>query len=409
MRFAISSVAVALLLAICVPAVGQGLHKGHVVLPDSSIEKLADIGKRAHTNLRMFVPEGGFQSPQPMVVGPPFSGYFFETPASIACVYHLVSAVSGCNPNTATKNPTGGSKAIAVVDAFDDPNAASDLAFFSTQFGLPAPTFSVVYAGGVKPLRDPGWELEESLDIEWAHAMAPSATIYLVEGASNSFTDLMSAVNKANTLVSAAGGGEVTMSWGGTEFSTETTSDSHFTTSGIVYFASTGDAPGLQWPSTSPNVVAVGGTTLRRNPSTGAFKAESAWTEGGGGISQYEPIPAYQSTISTIVGTKRGVPDIAADADPDTGVWVYDSGNGGWYIVGGTSVSSPVLAGIINRAGSFATSSHVELTTIYNNMALTTDFKNTTTGFCGPYAGYSASAGWDFCTGVGSAKSYLGK
>ncbi len=408
MRFGVIAVTIAVCLSHGNPALAQGNHKGSIVVPASSHEQPSDVGRRAHTNIRMFVPAAGFQSPQPMV-GPPFAGYFYETPASIACVYHLVAVVSGCNPNTVTKNPTGGSRAIAVVDAYDDPNAASDLVFFSNQFGLPAATFSVVFASGTRPAGNSGWELEESLDIEWAHAMAPSATLYLVEAASNSFTDLLTAVQKANTLVAAAGGGEVTMSWGGSEFAGETSYDSYFTKSGIVYFASSGDSPGTIYPSTSPNVVSAGGTTLRRNPSTGAFKTESAWTDGGGGPSAFEAIPSYQSVISTIVGGSRGVPDLSADADPNTGVWVYDSGNGGWWIVGGTSVSSPVLAGIINRAGSFATSSSAELTTIYNNMGVTTDYKNTTTGFCGPYMGYSATAGWDFCTGVGSPKTLAGK
>ncbi len=408
MRLGVVFVTTALCISLWASASAQGMHKGTIVIPDSSHERLIDVGKRAHTNIRMFVPAGGFQSPQPMV-GPPYSGYFYETPASIACVYHLVAVVSGCNPNTVTKNPTGGSKAIAVVDAYDDPHAASDLVFFSNQFGLPAATFSVVYASGTKPAGDLGWELEESLDIEWAHAMAPSAKIYLVEAASNSFTDLLTAVQKANTLVAAAGGGEVTMSWGGSEVAGETSYDSYFTTSGIVYFASAGDTPGTSYPSTSPNVVSAGGTTLRRNPATGAFKTESAWTDGGGGLSAFEAIPSYQSVISTIVGGARGVPDLSADADPNTGVWVYDSGTGGWWVVGGTSVSSPILAGIVNRAGSFATSTNAELTTIYNNRTITTDYKDTTTGFCGPYMGYSAMSGWDFCTGVGSPKTLVGK
>jgi subtilase family serine protease len=399
---------IALSLGLGMQAFAQAAeHKGMIVVPSSSVERAGDLGKRAHTNIRMFVPAGGFRSPRPFAGGPPYSGYFYETPASIGCIYKLTKSVTGCNPNTVTANPTGGSKAIAIVDAYDDPNAASDLANFSTQFGLPAATFQVVYASGTKPPGDSGWELEESLDIEWAHAMAPSAKIYLVEAASNSFSDLLTAVQVASTDVAVAGGGEVSMSWGGGEFSGETGYDSYFTTSGIVYFASTGDGPGTIYPSVSPDVVAVGGTTLRTNPSTGAFKSEAAWVDGGGGLSFYESRPSYQSVISSIVGSARGVPDVGADADPNTGVWVYDSGNGGWSVVGGTSVASPTMAGIVNRAGSFAASSNSELTTIYNNMA--TDFKDTTTGFCGPYMGYSSAKGWDFCTGVGSPKGYAGK
>jgi kumamolisin len=348
-------------------------------------------------------------SPRPLVVGPPYAGFLYETPGSVACVYQLTKAVTGCNPNTALTVAAGGSRAIAIVDAYDDPNAASDLAYFSAQFGLPAPKFQVVYAGGTKPAGNLGWEIEESLDIEWAHAMAPNAKIYLVEAASNSYTDLFTAVSTAGRLVAAAGGGEVSMSWGGGEFSSEANYDSYFTTSGVVYFASTGDAPGTSFPSVSPNVIAAGGTTFRRNAGTGAFLAEATWVDAGGGSSLYEPRPSYQSVVGSIVGSKRGVPDISAVADPNTGVWVYDSGNGGWYVVGGTSASSPILAGIVNLAGHFATSTSSELTTIYNNMTSTANFGDITTGFCGPYMGYAPAKGWDFCSGVGSPKALAGK
>src|SRR5208282_5507288 len=121
----------------------------------------------------------------------------------------LVKTVTGCNPNTVATNPSGGAKMIAIVDAYDAPNAARDLAAFSTQFGLPAANFQTVYASGAKPAWDPGWEFEESLDVQWAHAMAPGAKIVLVEAASNSFSDLMKAEDVASAMVNAAGGGEV--------------------------------------------------------------------------------------------------------------------------------------------------------------------------------------------------------
>src|SRR5271165_1034223 len=385
-----------------------GAHKGSIVIPSSSLEQSRDIGARAHTNVRMFVPAEGFTSPRPLSVGPPYAGFLYETPASVACVYHLTTAVTGCNPNAVTAIPSGGSKAIAIVDAYDDPGAASDLAYFSAQFGLPAPSFQVVYAGGSRPSRNSGWELEESLDIEWAHAIAPKAKIYLVEAASNSFYDLFAAVQTAGNLVAAAGGGEVSMSWGGGEFPSEVNYDSYFTTSGVVYFASAGDGPGTLYPSVSPNVVAAGGTTLRRNPSTGAFLAEAAWVDTGGGASYYEARPSYQSVVKSTVGSKRGVPDLSAVADPNTGVWVYDSGNGGWLAVGGTSASSPILAADVNLAGHFATSTNAELTTVYNSLTVATSFNDTTTGFCGPYMGYSPAKGWDFCTGVGSPNGLVG-
>jgi len=405
----------------------HGSARGKVISPQSNIERPGDIGVRAHTNIELLLPSGGFPINGGFpIIGPstsPAPGFVAETPASLGCVYFLVSTrVSGCNPLTATVNPAGGSKVIAIVDAFDDPNAATDLAKFSAQFGLPAANFSKVFASGTKPPQDPtgGWELEESLDIEWAHAIAPSARIILVEAASNSLTNLLAAETKAATLVAAAGGGEVSNSWGGGEFSGETSLDSHFIQSGVVFFASTGDFPGTAWPSVAPNVVAAGGTTISRNPSTLAFITERPWAETGGGRSLFESIPTYQTSIASIVGSSRGVPDVSFDADPDTGVWVFDStpvegstagccGVKGWWIVGGTSVSSPALAGVANSAGHFATSSENELTTIYSNLGNTADFHDIAVDYCGPFAGFTSKTGWDFCTGVGSVHGKAGK
>jgi kumamolisin len=402
----------------------------------------------AHTNVIMLRPNG--VNPDE---SPPVAGRFFETPESLACHYQLGSGGPrpGCNPNVTATVPTGGSNRIAIVDAYDDPGAASDLATFSTQFGLPltAGQFTVVAANpagsscfghAIPTNTGGGWEFEESLDIEYAHAMAPNAKLYLVETCSNSFADLAYGVRVANNLVKCAatkinpttgaltlcpptstGKGEVSMSFGGAEFSGETSADScaHFddscfTTADIVYVASTGDAPGVEYPSASPNVVAAGGTTIRRNQLTGDVITEAAWTLGGGGQSVFETRPSYQSSVSSIVGTARGVPDLAFDADPHTGVWVYDSFplNGvspGWTVVGGTSLSAPALTGIINRAAGFAASSQAELTTLYANMAVAADIKDVTTGFCGFYMGFSDVAGWDFCTGVGVPHTYAGK
>lgn len=380
---------------------------GKVFTPDSSIERPADVGKRAHTNIKVFLPTKPLQNAQPF--GPPFAGYAYETPASLACLYHLAAAVAGCNPNTVTKNPTGGAKMIAIVDAFDAPLAASDLAAFSTQFGLPAPNFQTVYASGSQPPYDPGWELEESLDVQWAHAMAPNAKIVLVEAASNSLTDLLVAEDVASKMVNAAGGGEVSNSWGGDEFAGEKANDSHFVKANVVFFASSGDNPGTSWPGSSPNVVSAGGTTVRRNPSTGNFLSELPWDSAGGGISSIEARPSYQSGISAIVGSFRGMPDLSFDSNPITGVWVLDTDGGGWFIVGGTSVASPSLAGIINSTGGFAASTNAELTTIYGNLGVVADFKDITSSYCGPYAGYTAVKGWDVCTGVGVVKGKLGK
>jgi subtilase family serine protease len=170
---------------------------------------------RAHTNILIKASPEDFKADHPSYTyGPPFPGYLYQTPASLACIYGLQPAVSGCNPNVTSLNPTGGGRAVAIVDAFDDPNAYADLATYSGQFGLAAinpSSFIVVYAppgrdkpgvcknNATQPPVDPtgGWEVEESLDIQMAHAMAPDATFYLVEAQSNYFTDLLCAVTVA--------------------------------------------------------------------------------------------------------------------------------------------------------------------------------------------------------------------
>jgi kumamolisin len=285
----------------------------------------------------------------------------------------------------------------------------ADLTYYSRQFGLPLPTsssFQTVFASGRQPARNLGWELEAALDIEMAHTMAPNAKIYLVEAASNSIYDLLAAVDKAAQLVAAAGGGEVSMSWGTGEFGYEGYFNSHFQKNGVVFFASTGDAPGVWWPSASANVVAVGGTSLARNLSSFAFLYHATWAEAGGGSSSVVPIPAYQSSIAGLAGANRAVPDISAVADPATGVWVFDSGNGGWFSVGGTSVASPLIAGIVNSSGHFYASSAAQLAQIYQMSASNpATYAAATTGYCGPQAAFKADPGWNFCVGVGSPQS----
>ncbi len=192
------------LVASC--GISASAQTGRVITPTSSVSSPTDVGVRAHTNILYLGPN--FNA-TPQTSGPPFAGYLYETPASIACIYNLQSSSfsPACNPNAVTYsylNPIGGSKAIAIVDAFDDPNATGDLANFTAQFGLASANFTVVYApsGGIpvgsctgsvtQPPVDPtgGWEVEEALDLEWSHAMAPQAKLYLVEAQSNCFLDL---------------------------------------------------------------------------------------------------------------------------------------------------------------------------------------------------------------------------
>ena len=231
----------------------------------------------------------------------------------------------------------GTGQTIAVIDAYDDPNIAGDLQVFCTTYGLPAANFTKLNQNGVAgsyPAGNTGWGLEEALDVEWAHAIAPGANIILVEANSDSYSDLMTAVNTARNY---PGVSVVSMSWGGSEFSGETSYDSYFTTpsghTGVTFLASTGDngSPG-GYPAYSPNVVAVGGTTLSINTSTYAYVSETGWSGSGGGISSYETQPVLPNRRGHPEHQPGGtIPDVAFDADPNSGVDVYDTyGYGGW-------------------------------------------------------------------------------
>jgi subtilase family serine protease len=380
--------------------VSAQVQRGVGIIPPSGIERPEDIGVRMHTNYRIYAPSG---------VVKPLANPGGETPGSLGCVYGLVSKpVSGCPIATATEVPTGGSSVIVIVDAYDYPSAAADLAKFSSEFGLPTPSFTTVYASGKKPTNgcSSGWQLEEALDVQWAHAMAPNAAIVLVEAASNNNSALYTAVTAANNYIKAHGGkGEVSMSWGGSETSGEASSDHYFTQSGVVYFASSGDSPGVIYPSSSVNVISAGGTQVNR--SGGKYTNQTAWSDGGGGASAYEPRPSFQSVVSGKVGSHRGTPDLSFDASGSSPVAVYNSNcYSGWVEVYGTSVASPSLAGVINSAGTFQPSSNVEGTEIYANYTNKSDFTDITSGSCGTH---SAASGWDFCTGVGMDKGYVGK
>ncbi len=372
-----------------------------VYTPESSIERAEDRGLRAHTNIIVKIHSD--------ITNP--CGPTCETPASLACVYKIVTPVAGCPIATATNLPTGGVGAIALVDAFDNPDAVTDINTFAAQFGLPTPTFSVVFADGHRPANNAGgWSLEEALDIEMAVATAPHAKIFLVEAHDNSFANLYLAEQVASNLVATNGGGVVSNSWSGGEYSGQQNDEkTYFTTPGVVYFASTGDAGinNVGVPSTFASVVAAGGTTIKRN-SSGNFSGETWWTGGGGGSSHFEARPAYQNVISSIVGTHRGVPDLSSDADPNSGPAMYDADGGfGWFQVGGTSVSSPYLAGVTNSAGKLRTSSKAELGALYKEYANAAQYKawfrDIKTG------GSECKVGWDFCTGVGVPKTSKGE
>jgi subtilase family serine protease len=293
---------------------------------------------------------------------------------------------------------SGAGETIAIIDAYGSPTVQSDLANFDTTYELPAADLVVVKQPGLSG-SDSGWALETSLDVEWAHAIAPGATILLVEAKSTSISDLMWAVDYANNN----GANVVSMSWGDSEFYTETYYDSNFVNAGIAYVASSGDTgAGVCWPAASPYVTAVGGTTLNIASNNGVYSwsSETAWSNSSGGVSAYEALPAYQTQAPDFTYAHRSVPDVAFDANPNTGVSVYDStrydGMSGWFVVGGTSVGAPSWAGLIARANSF---SNTQLYTLASNpTTYATDYHDITSGS----NGYPAGTGYDLVDGLGS-------
>jgi kumamolisin len=410
-------------------AQGQSSASGTVVVPDSSVEHPGDRGVRSHTNFVIFVPAARQDGAHPYLGGTSPGG---EVPASLSCVYQTwAGQVSGCPINGSYAPPRGGSNVIAIVDAYDYPTAQPDFDTFSGQFGLPIstdtcangqPCFKKVYATGSKPRSNCGWAQEAALDIEWAHAMAPNAQIILVEAASNSNSNLLQAVQIATGLVADAGGGEVSMSWGSSEFSSEATNDFYFNNPGVAYFASSGDTGGkVIWPSVSSYVLSAGGTSVNRSNEN--FTSETAWSSAGGGPSKYEPIPSYQTgiySLSQLLGNYRGTPDLSFDADPYTGVSVYDStscqGLSGWLVFGGTSVSSPSLAGVVNYSQDFSDSQGVlsDVYATYNTTSkggaqLSCGYTSPLYDVTGGSAGsYSATGCWDFASGIGTPRGLSG-
>ncbi|OLC93889.1 MAG: hypothetical protein AUI92_01925, partial [Thaumarchaeota archaeon 13_1_40CM_3_38_6] len=266
----------------------------------------------------------------------------------------------------------GSGQTIAIVDAYDDPNIESDLATFSAQYGLPSCTttngcFTKATPQGL-PKANTNWALEESLDVEWAHAMAPGAKIILVETQDSFLSSLLSAVDYAARQPNVH---QVSMSWVTSEFSGESSYDYHFNVAGVSFIASSGDSgAGVSFPAASSYVVSVGGTTLNVQTS-GKVLSETAWSGGGGGVSSYESRPSYQTGFNSNSG--RGVPDVSYVADPNTGVSIYDSyGYGGWSQAGGTSVGAPQWAAIIaivNSGGGQLSSASFGTNTAFYNAA----------------------------------------
>jgi kumamolisin len=429
---------------------------GYVYTPASDMSLATnDVGLRAHTTYLVRSADGskpkGLAAPQSMRTNSTLSTDTIEeaeTPASMGCLYvqSPTKRSTGCIPNSAsgTKGPTAtGWGAIAIVDAYDNPYALNDFKAFVKYWGLSPSTFIKMYANGngscSTPPPNSDWAVEESLDIEWAHVFAPKAAIILVEACSNSFTDLAYAEGVAfNYIQQNFGGGQVTNSWTIGEFSGETSYDPVFAGWHYNYqvptiaFASAGDAGcGGLYPSSSPWVISAGGTSVLRN-SDGTFNSESCWGGSGGGFSGIE---TYTTSFSgsnmgpwadfqyPIFGqASRQTPDISFNADPASGVWIYNQYTyGGWGVVGGTSVSSPSLASIVNRANNRLSTwygydvvdngwfTNEEATLLYSQLPSATNYYTNFYDVTAGSNGCTVSPSWDYCTGVGSPRDLLGK
>jgi hypothetical protein len=314
----------------------------------------------------------------------------------------------------------GTGQTIAIVDAYDDPNIASDLVQFGRAFGLPDPAFQKVNqkGGSTPPAASPTWGVEISLDVEWAHAIAPGARILLVEANSNSNADLFAAVSYA---AKQPGVSVVSMSWGSPEFSNEAGFDGVFTTpaghQGVTFLAAPGDnGSPASYPSASPNVIAVGGTTLTLGAG-GTWAGESAWSGGAGGLSAYEPQPLDQLGLVPQTAASRTSPDVAYDADPATGFPIYDSYNypasAPWAEFGGTSAATPqwgALIAIADQGRALAGLGSLDgpgqtLPALYQ--LPTWYFHDITTGTSAGTPQYSAGPGYDLVTGRGSPVANL--
>lgn len=296
----------------------------------------------------------------------------------------------------------GAGQTIAIVVAYGSPFIQQDLDTFCWYFGLPDTRVTIDYPQG-QPAFDIGWAEETSLDVEWAHAIAPAARLVLVVANTQSLGDLLNAVDYAANI---AGVNVVSMSWGFDEFPEEVTLDAHFEKPGVTFVAASGDSgEQVQWPAVSPNVLSVGGTSLYLDVN-GNYLSEAGWSGSGGGISLYEDLPYYQS--GWLPASGRGVPDVSYVADSNTGVEVVFADL--LFIFGGTSVGAPQWAGLIALSNSLSRSRGLDSNAAIYAIASLDDgysidpayFYDIVSGSNGPDPDDFAAPGYDLVTGLGS-------
>jgi subtilase family serine protease len=361
---------------------------------------------------------------QPRTSGPVSGSY---GPAQFHVGYNLPCSVGEASQQTICAKPASfGGQTIAIVDAYNAPSIQADLNTYDSYYGLPACTIGngclkIVNENGQSasvPIRDDSWALEISLDVETSHEICQTCKILLVEASAANYLDLGKAVNTAASL----GATEISNSYAGSDAAVETSYDSYYTHPGIAITASSGDSGyydgyGVGYPAASPKVVAVGGTTLNLN-SNNTYLSESVWGNGGmdapgsgSGCSSYEKANGWQTSVAdwsqTRCGSNRGIADISADADPYTGAAVYDStsykGQSGWFVVGGTSLASPLIAAVFALAkgtGSYTNAQQVA----YVKFKSTNSHDVTTgsNGFCNGSIMCRAATGYDGPTGLGT-------
>ena len=341
------------------------------------------------------------------------------TPTAVVGGYHPADLQSAYNLPSGT---AGTGQTVALVDAYNDPNAASDLATYRSQFGLPAastcsvssgkvvspggPCFAKVSQSGSTsrlPSSNGGWAQEESLDIDMVSAICPNCNIVLVEASTASLAHLGTAVNEAAKL----GATEISNSYGGGESTADSSYDtSYYNHPGIAITASAGDSGyGVEYPAASQYVTSVGGTSLSQAAGTARGWSEVAWSGSGSGCSADDPQPAWQASNPFIPGVcaRRAVADVSAVADPNTGVAVYDSyayqGSSGWLVFGGTSVASPITASVYALAGNAAAVTYGSYP--YSHTSSLNDVTSGSNGSCGNRL-CTAQSGWDGPTGLGT-------
>jgi subtilase family serine protease len=410
-RCLLISAVVALVGAVTVAVPGAGAATG----PTHGLLPLGCANPAGHTSLRLL-------PPAPSRSGQAVTCFGSVVLGSGSMAPHASAGPVGYGPpkiqsayRLSGKNAHG--RTVAVIDAYDDPKAESDLAVYRRTYGLPACTSTnhcfrkLNQHGATRPLpaRDYGWAGEISLDLDAVSAACPTCQLLLVEASSAFTSDLMAAVDTAVR----AGASAVSISWGGAESHHDLVDNKHLNHPGVAIAAASGDAGyGVQWPAASPYVTAVGGTTLRASATSRGW-TETAWHGAGSGCSRYESKPSWQHDTGC---RRRTVADVSAVADPSTGLGVYDTFNScflavfcdtllrsglatglnGWVKIGGTSLAAPIVAAIYALAGNRKGTSY-----LYAHRSSLNDVRSGANSRCGSYL-CTARIGYDGPTGLGT-------